>query len=320
MKNWTPPIGYVEKKYNYTYKLTFKLDDRYYYYGVHSTNIDPQYDNYYGSGTNVKKLREKYGKDCFNKEILEFFPSKKDALLAEDALVPTTLLDDEFCLNKIQGGGNFDSSGMKFTDEQKEIISKRFKGRKRTQESIRKMIETRRKRGTDKHSEATKKKLSDIQKSKITITKNDKTKRISKNELEQFLQDGWSIGYSEERNKKVSISKIGEKNPNYGKPVSKETIEKMLETKRKNNTLSHSEETREKLATLNRKKANDTEFRKRLSEACKGVNTWSKGRISMKKNGKVITVKKEDVDKFLNEGWIKGRLTKKEREFYNKNN
>ena len=32
MKNWAPPKGYVEKKYNYTYKLTFKNDRRYYGY------------------------------------------------------------------------------------------------------------------------------------------------------------------------------------------------------------------------------------------------------------------------------------------------
>lgn len=82
MKNWTPPKGYVEKKYNYTYKLTFKNDKRYYYYGVHCTNIEPQYDNYYGSGSNVKEYHKIYGKDCFHKEILEFFPTKKRGIIS----------------------------------------------------------------------------------------------------------------------------------------------------------------------------------------------------------------------------------------------
>lgn len=316
MKNWNAPIDYVEKKYNYTYKLTFKNDERYYYYGVHCTNIIPEYDNYYGSGTNVKLYKKLYGKDCFNKTILEFFPTKKDALLAEDKLVPVELLKDEFCLNKIQGGGTFDTTGMKFNKEHKKEVSKRFKGKKRTKESIKKMIETRRKRGTDKHTEETKKKISEKQKNRISIIKNGVNKRIYSEDLEKYLIDGWEIGYNDERNKKISLSKIGNKNPNYGKTISKKIINKMLETKRNNNTLKHSNETIKKLTELNRKKANDPEFRKRLSDACKGVNTWSKGRVFIKKNGIVKTCKKNELDSYLKDGWEKGRLTKKERENY----
>lgn len=114
MKNWEPPEGYIEKKYNYTYKLIFKYDERYYYYGVHSTNKDPEKDGYYGSGTNVKEYKKIYGNDCFKKIILEFYETKKESLLAEDALVPVDLLNDEFCLNKIQGGGSFDTTRNAF--------------------------------------------------------------------------------------------------------------------------------------------------------------------------------------------------------------
>ena len=96
----------------------------------------------------------------------------------------------------------------------------------------------------------------------------------------------------------------------------------MLETKSKNNKLQHSEETRQKLTNLNRQKANDPEFRKRLSLACKGVNTWSKGRVFIKKDGKVMTCEPEKLEFYLNDGWIKGRLTKIEKDYYNsiKNN
>lgn len=307
MKDWTTPIGYKEKKYNYTYKLTFKNDKRYYYYGVHCTNITPEYDNYYGSGSNIKLYKKLYGNDCFEKEILEFFPTKKEALLAEDKLVPVELLKDEFCLNKIQGGGTFDTTGMKMSAEHKKNISKRFKGKKRTKESIEKMIETRRLRGTDKHTEETKEKISKAKRKLISIYKDNISKWVTKEELNNYTTKGWKLGYTDERNKKISIAKMGDKNPNYGKTPSQEIINKMLDTKRKNNTLQHSKETKQKLADLNRKKANDPEFRKRLSEACKGVNTWSKGRIFINKDNVLKTCKPEELDSFIKNGWKKGR-------------
>lgn len=311
MKNWTPPEGYIEKKYNYTYKLTFKLDERFYYYGVHATNVNPYEDDYYGSGTNIIEYKKKYGKDCFNKEILEFFPTKKDALLAEDKLVPIELLSDPFCLNRIQGGGTFDSSGMKMSDEERKKVSDRFKGKKRSKESVEKMIETRRRRGTDKHSEKTKQHISEVQKGLIPIFKDNISTRVRKEELESYINDGWKRGYTDERNEKIRLSKLGEKNPMYKKTPSKETIEKMLKTKRKEGTLKHSEETKAKLTKINRMHAQDPEFCKHLSECCKGINTWSKGRKCMTKDGIETFVDVSDIDNYIKDGWTLGRISKR---------
>lgn len=307
MKDWTPPEGYVEKKYNYTYKLTFKLDERYYYYGVHATNVNPYEDDYYGSGTNIIEYKKLYGKDCFNKEILEFFPTKKEALLAEDKLVPIELLKDPFCLNKIQGGGTFDTSGMGFSDEMREQIRQRFKDKKRKKESVEKMIATRRRRGTDKHSEETKRKLSEQRKGSRPMTKDGNFKIVYKDKIEEYLNDGWVIGYLPDRNEKIRQSKLGEKNPMYKKTPSRETIEKMLETKRREGTVKHSEETKRKLAELNRIHAKDPEFRKHLSECCKGVNIWAKGRIAVSKGTEETFIDKCNIEKYLAEGWTLGR-------------
>ena len=93
----------------------------------------------------------------------------------------------------------------------------------------------------------------------------------------------------------------------FGKKVSQDTKDKMLATKIKNGTNKHSNETKEKLAKLNREKAKDPEFRKRLSEATKGKNTWSKGRVFINKNGILKTCKPEDLEKYINDGWLKGR-------------
>ena len=306
MKNWEPPKGYKEKKYNYTYKLTFKNDRRYYYYGVHCSDIEPKFDNYSGSGSNVKKLKKLFGKDCFEREILEFFNTKKDALLAEDKLVPIEILSDEFCLNKIQGGGAFDTSGIKMSEEFKKEISKRFKGKKRSEESIKKMIDTRRARGTDKHSEETKRKLSEQRKNKIPIIKDEKVKIIPIQELEKYESKGWVRGLSNERNKKVSESKIGNKNPMYGKHWSEESKKKMIETKYKNGTNFHSDKTKQILAEKNREKAKDPLFRKKLRESAIGKNTWSKGLKRINKNGIVKAVREEELEAYLNEGWVRG--------------
>ena len=312
MKNWNAPKGYVEKKYNYTYKLTLKQDERYYYYGVHCTNQEPEYDNYFGSGTNVKNLRKQYGDDCFNKTILALYPTKKEALLAEDELVPIELLQDRFCLNKIQGGGSFDTTGMKMSDEEKKKVSERFKGSKRTKESLEKMVETRRKRGHDKHTPETIKKLSEINLDRFPIHKGEEIKRVFKNELEKYIKEGWEKGYPKSRNNKVSNAKIGEKNPMYGKKVSDETISKMLETKHKNGTDKHSKETIEKLTELNRRKAEDPQFRKKLSNALIGKNNWSRGRKFIhNEDGVMKNVKPEELDWYLNNGWKIGRISHK---------
>jgi len=307
MKNWEPPKGYIEKKYNYTYKLTLKKDPRYYYYGVHCTNTNPYEDDYFGSGTNIKKLKKEYGKDCFNKEILNFFRTKKEALLEEDKLVPISLLSDEFCLNRIQGGGTFDTTGMKLDESQAIRMRERFKGKKRSEESIKKMIETRRRRGTDKPTEETRKKLSERQKCRIHITNGEIGKNVKKEELQKWLSLGWVKGYPSKRNKKISLSKLGEKNPMFGKTPSKETIKKMTETKLKNGTNFHTEKTKAILAEQNRKRAQDPEFRKKISEALKGKPKKQKGWKRINKNGVTKTVSPDEVEKYLLDGWKLGQ-------------
>lgn len=203
--------------------------------------------------------------------------------------------------------------GMHLTEEHRKNISKRFKGKKRSRESIEKMLETKRRNNTLKTSEETKKKLSDISKNKVYVHKDSVQKRINREELADYLNDGWIRGTTEERNKNVSKSKMGDKNPMYGRKWDEKSIEKMLETKKKNDTLKHSEETRQKLAELNKRKAKDPEFRKKLSDALMGKNTWSKGRVFIKKDLKETIIDKENLEKYINDGWILGRLTKNER-------
>ena len=117
-------------KYNFVYKTTNNLNGDY-YYGVHSTNnLD---DGYMGSGARIKRSINKYGKENFTREIVQFFSRKKCAYYLESAIVTQKLIDDPHCLNLAIGGfGGNTYAG--FTDEQlKDIgakISKANKGKK----------------------------------------------------------------------------------------------------------------------------------------------------------------------------------------------
>ena len=306
MSKWKKPEGYVEKKYNYLYRLTLKRDPRFYYYGAHSTNHKPEFDGYEGSGTNIKRIIKEEGHGSFTKEIIGYYETREELLEAEENLVTLDMIKDPFCLNISLGGGTLDTTGVKMTDELKELVSARFKGKKRSKEAIEKMIATRRARGTDKHSPDTIEKLKEAHRNTVPINKNGKQKIIKKDDLVKYVSDGWATGYTEERNKKVSEAKKGLKNPNYGKPPKKETIEKMLASKYERGTNFHSQETREKLARLNREHAKDPEFCKKLSKACKGVNNWSKGRRRINKDGITKAVKPEELNDYLENGWSLG--------------
>lgn len=101
----------MEKRYNYTYKLTLKKDPRYYYFGKHSTNLNPDIDPYCGSGTEVRELKKQLGSDCFIREILSFYDTKKKVLQAEKELIGSLWKADPFCLNRVPGG-IFDCTGL----------------------------------------------------------------------------------------------------------------------------------------------------------------------------------------------------------------
>jgi molecular chaperone GrpE (heat shock protein) len=65
------------KKFNYFYKTTNIINEKF-YYGVHSSDKDN--DNYLGSGKLLLKAIKKYGRENFKREIIQFFDSFDDAL------------------------------------------------------------------------------------------------------------------------------------------------------------------------------------------------------------------------------------------------
>jgi len=92
------------------YQTTNKINGRF-YVGMHATtNID---DGYLGSGKRIKAEIKKYGRENFERKVLERLSSKEALVLREKEIVTEHLRADPLCLNLKNGG----EGGGTFTDE-----------------------------------------------------------------------------------------------------------------------------------------------------------------------------------------------------------
>lgn len=248
-------------KYNFVYKTTNNLNGDY-YYGVHSTdNLD---DGYMGSGKRINSSINKYGKENFTREIVQFFSRKKCAYSLESVIVTPELIKDPHCLNLAIGGfGGNTYAG--FTDEQlKEIgakISKANKGKK-----IGPFTEEHKQKLRKPKSEEHKQKLSEIQKGKHL---------------------------SEETRKKLKLKNAGKNNPMYGKNaedfMSQEAvrIKRLRQSNKMKEYYNKNPENRKNfvLSALNKKCINNGTINKLVQKSELDIflnNGWQLGRI--KKN------------------------------------
>ena len=87
--------------YNYVYKITNLINNKY-YIGVHKT--DNLHDEYMGSGKLIKRAIKKYGIENFEKEIIKYFDCYGDALKYEKELVNEELIEKKDCYNIRTGG------------------------------------------------------------------------------------------------------------------------------------------------------------------------------------------------------------------------
>ncbi len=182
--------------YNYLYRITNNINGKF-YIGIHSTNN--LNDNYFGSGTLIKKAIQKYGINNFTKEILEFKNSREEIKNLEKKVVNDELLNNPLCYNIQRGGGGGQSVEMAKKHREK---WSGFKGLKHTDEYKQKMSDLNKGK---KLSEETKRKISETQKGHKP---------------------------TEETCKKISNACSGSKNGFYGKHHSEETKRKISETKK----------------------------------------------------------------------------------------
>ena len=87
--------------YHFIYK-TVNLVNEKFYIGMHSTsNLE---DGYIGSGKKLWYSINKYGRENFKMEILEFLPDRNSLKEREREIVNSDLLKEELCMNLAIGG------------------------------------------------------------------------------------------------------------------------------------------------------------------------------------------------------------------------
>lgn len=83
------------------YKTTNVVNNKF-YIGCHKT--DDPLDDYLGSGTALIKAIVRYGKNSFHKEVIAIFDNSEDMFSLEEALVTDDLLKTSNCYNSKKGG------------------------------------------------------------------------------------------------------------------------------------------------------------------------------------------------------------------------
>lgn len=187
--------------YHIIYKTTNLINDKI-YIGYHLT--DDLNDSYLGSGRNLKKAIEKYGKDNFKRNILYVFPTKEEALLKEAEIVNEDFLkrDDVYNLKEGgEGGWNYINKMIKEDPEFKENFYKNHS------KIIKDLFESGKLKGWKKHDTFKGKKHSNLSKKRISENNGNK---LDSNEYSKRIKDYNSIdksrGYIGKLSKKWGIS------------------------------------------------------------------------------------------------------------------
>lgn len=229
-----------QKAYHFIYKTTCKVTDRH-YYGMHST--DDVDDGYLGSGLWLWRSIKKHGKENHVREIVEFLSDRKSLCEREKEIVTKEHVDNPMCMNLCVGGGasighsvstrqkiSKRKIGQKLSDEHKQKLSKALKGRKLSKELIMKISNSNRGKHHIKHTEETKRKMSESHKG---LSSGMKGKKHTKEACQKIAKARKGIKLSETTKQRLSDAHKGQVPWNKGKKLSEETKRKMSEARKR---------------------------------------------------------------------------------------
>ncbi len=213
---------------HYIYKITCNVTGKY-YIGMHSTSN--LYDGYMGSGKRLRFSIRYHGKENHIKEILEYYESREELAKREREIVNLELIKEDLCLNLCvggDGGRGFTSDeakkGRVATDNRllekygpnfRTIINLKYHNSMTEDEKIvfgKKIRDGQQKNGYDNksfegktHSEESKQLMSESSKGNgigennsqygtCWVTREGVNKKIKKEALETFINNGWIKG------------------------------------------------------------------------------------------------------------------------------
>ena len=191
----------MNKKYHYFYKITNTINNHF-YYGVHNT--DDLNDGYMGSGVRLHKAYKKYGVENFKKEILKFFDSAEEAFDYEESVVNETLVYDKNCYNLQCGGkGGFIPNIQDYIPSSKGRMVVKYKNTKeyfvidcsQYDENIHETT-WKNKKHTDYERDKVRKKMTpeNSTNDRIWVNKDGVVKYLRKVLLNEYMENGWSLG------------------------------------------------------------------------------------------------------------------------------
>lgn len=221
----------MNRKYHYLYKVVLKKNKKI-YYGIHST--DNLNDRYFAHGTyiasdrnksdwvksnhgkNMKNSKiynamQKYGPEGFEREIVEMFTSRKDALKKEEEIVTEEFINSKKSLNNRVGG----MQGQ-FSIEVRKKISKNNPMHRK--EVRKKVSESQKERWTEDLKE-------ELSKNNPMHNRNSYEKHLGKN------SSWFGRKHSSETKKKISETKKGQKITKEQRKKSIESLKRVGSTK-----------------------------------------------------------------------------------------
>ena len=248
---------------NFNYIITNDVNNKQ-YVGAHSTNNIN--DNYMGSGLLIGRAKKKYGKENFTKEILCYTKTTKEAYENEVHLIKeyNTLVPNGYNISPTGGLGfvgqfseetkakmreavigkpkseehKQNMKGPK-SEEHTENISKALIGKEFSKERIENMKQVRKgKTYIEIYGEEKAREIIENISRKIWVYNKiiDKEKRIEKEELQQYLNNSYTINRkpvsksTRQNISKVSKNTIWINNGNKNKRIKEKNIQKFLDS------------------------------------------------------------------------------------------
>ena len=205
---------------HYIYKTTCNVTGKY-YVGMHSTcNLN---DGYMGSGKRLRYSIRKYGEENHSKEILSYHGTREELVLREIEIITKELIAEPMCMNLMCGGqGGFVSddaqkkrslsANAKLNEKLKTDPEFKDKFLKNLKKGVLKSYQNGRVLNLKdydwngkSHSDETKQLMSEQRQGQGSgeansqygtcwVTKDSISKKIKKENLEQYLLDAWSKG------------------------------------------------------------------------------------------------------------------------------